>query len=194
MATSGGPPVRDQDEGTGSATAAPRHTALRVIMGIVSIIVGILVITHPVNTLLFVAVLLGIQLVILGIIRIVLGVGAPTRELMVLGIILGVVTIIAGLICFFRPQASLFILAILLAAGWIADGIGDVVRAFSKKSTGIEKTYLLLLGVVSIIAGLVVAFFPSKSFVLLTQTAGVALLVIGVLSCLSAVVRRRRTA
>lgn len=193
MATTEGPPVRDQDDGFDSAVPRPRHTALRLTIGILSIIVGILVIAHPVNTLLFVAVLLGIQLVVLGIIRIFLGTSAPTRALQIGSIVLGVVTIIAGLICFFRPNASLFILAILLAAGWIADGVGDLVRAFSKRTTGIEKTYVLLLGVVSVLAGLVVAFFPGQSLVLLAQTAGVALLVIGLLSCLSALLGRRRT-
>jgi uncharacterized membrane protein HdeD (DUF308 family) len=194
MATTDGPPVRDQERGFDPVAPEPPHTALRLTMGILSIIVGILVIAHPVNTLLFVAILLGIQLVVLGIIRIVLGTSAPTRALQIGSIVLGVITILAGLICFFRPNASLFILAILLAAGWIADGVGDLVRAFSKKTSGIEKTYVLLLGVVSVVAGLVVAFFPGQSLVLLTQTAGIALLVLGVLSCLSALLRRRRTA
>jgi uncharacterized membrane protein HdeD (DUF308 family) len=194
MATTDGPPVRNQERGFDAVAPEPRHTALRLTMGILSIIVGILVIAHPINTLLFVAILLGIQLVILGIIRLALAASAPTRGLKVGSIVLGVVTILAGLVCFFRPNASLFVLAILLAAGWIADGIADVIRAFSKRSSGIEKTYVLLLGVVSVVAGLVVAFFPGESLVLLTQTAGIALLVLGLLSCLSALLRRRRTA
>jgi uncharacterized membrane protein HdeD (DUF308 family) len=191
MATTQGPPVRNRDVGFDPAAPQPRHTALRLTMGVVSIIVGILVIAHPVNTLLFVAILLGIQLVIMGIIRIALAASAPSRGLKVGSIVLGVLTVLAGLLCFFRPNASLFVLAILLAAGWIADGMADVVRAFGK-TTGVEKTYALLLGVVSVVAGLVVAFFPGRSLVLLAQTAGIALLVIGVVSCLSALLGRRR--
>lgn len=191
MATPDGSPVRDQDEGFGSAAPAPRRTALRLTVGVLSILVGILVIARPVNTLLFVAVLLGIQLVVLGIVRLALAGSAASRGL---SIVLGIVTIAAGLVCFARPKASLFLLAILLAAGWIADGIADVVRAFGQKSTGLEKTSVLLLGALSVVAGLVVAFFPGQSLVLLTQTAGVALLVLGVLGCLAALVRRRQTA
>ncbi|MET0693399.1 MAG: DUF308 domain-containing protein [Propionibacteriaceae bacterium] len=195
MATADASPVRDQNDLAGSATdPTPRHTGLRVAIGIISIVIGILVIARPVNTLVFVAVLFGIQLLILGIVRIVLGVTAASGGLRVLSIVLGALTVIAGIICFFRPNASLLLIAILLAAGWIAEGISDLVRAFSHGRSGGEKVFSVLLGVVAIIAGLVVAIFPGPSLVLLAQTAGVALLIIGVITLVSAILGRSRTA
>jgi uncharacterized membrane protein HdeD (DUF308 family) len=197
MATTEGSPVSNQSNVSDStASGKARHTGLRLAIGILSIVVGILVIARPVNTLVFVAVLFGLQLIILGVVRIVLGAstsGLP-RWLKILSIILGILTIIAGVICFTRPQASLIILAILLAAGWIADGIADLARGFTGERSGGERTYLIILGVVSILAGLVVAIFPGPSLVLLAQIAGVALLFIGALTCLSAIMGRRRTA
>ena len=53
---------------------------------------------------------------------------------------------------------------------------------------------MIILGVVSILAGLVVMIFPGESLVLLAQIAGVALLVIGALTCVSAIMGRRRSA
>ena len=196
MATTDGSPVRNQGndfDSTPNGTA--RHTGLRLAIGIISIVVGILVIARPVDTLFFVAVLFGIQLVILGVVRIVLAASASglPRWLKIVSVILGILTIIAGVICFTRPQASLVILAILLAIGWIADGIADLARGFGRERSGGERTYLIILGIVSIIAGLVVAIFPGPSLVLLAQVAGVALLIIGVLTCLSAIMGRRRT-
>ena len=196
MSTTDGSPVRNQSndfESTPNGTA--RHTGLRVAIGILSIVVGILVLTRPVDTLFFVAILFGIQLVILGVVRIVLAASASGVPgwLKILSIVLGILTIIAGVICFTRPQASLFILAILLAVGWIADGIADLARGFGRDRSGGERTYLIILGIVSIIAGLVVAIFPGPSLVLLAQVAGVALLIIGALTCLSAIMGRRRT-
>ena len=114
------------------------------------------------------------------------------RGLKILSVVLGILTIIAGVICFTRPQASLVILAILLAAGWIADGIADLARGFTGQRSG-ERTYLIVLGVVSIVAGLVVAIFPG-----FPRTPhpdrGVALIIIGALTCISAIMGRRRTA
>ena len=196
MSTTDGSPVRNQSndfESTPNGTA--RHTGLRVAIGILSIVVGILVLTRPVDTLFFVAILFGIQLVILGVVRIVLAASASGVPgwLKILSIVLGILTIIAGVICFTRPQASLFILAILLAVGWIADGIADLARGFGRDRSGGERTYLIILGIVSIIAGLVVAIFPGPSLALLAQVAGVALLIIGALTCLSAIMGRRRT-
>ena len=196
MATTDGSPVRNQSDDFDSISdGTARHTGLRVALGILSIVVGILVIARPVDTLFFVAVMFGIQLVILGVVRIVLAasVSGVPRWLKVLSVILGILTIIAGVICFTRPQASLVILAILLAAGWIADGIADLARGFGRERSGGQRTYLIILGIVSIVAGLVVAIFPGPSLVLLTQIAGVCLLIIGVLTCLSAIMGRRHT-
>ena len=195
MATTDGSPVRNQSNDLDSTPGTARHTGLRIAIGILSIVVGILVIARPVNTLFFVAVLFGIQLVILGIVRIVMAasVSGVSRWLKILSIVLGILTIVAGVICFTRPQASLIILAILLAVGWIADGIGDLARGFGRDRSGGERTYLIILGVISVIAGLVVAIFPGPSLVLLAQVAGVALLIIGALTCLSAIMGRRRT-
>ena len=78
MATTDGSPVRNQSNDFDSTpTATARHTGLRIAIGILSIVVGILVIARPVDTLFFVAVLFGIQLVILGIVRIVLAASFP---------------------------------------------------------------------------------------------------------------------
>ena len=196
MATTDGSPVSNQSNVSDpTINGKARHTGLRLALGIVSIVVGILVIARPVNTLLFVAVLFGVQLLILGVVRIVLGasVSGVPRWLKVLSVVLGILTIIAGVICFLRPQASLVILAILLAVGWIADGIGDLARGFGADRSGGERAYLIVLGIVSIVAGLVVAIFPGPSLVLLAQVAGVALLLIGALTCLSAIIGRRRS-
>jgi uncharacterized membrane protein HdeD (DUF308 family) len=196
MATTDGSPVRNQSndfDSTSNGTA--RHTGLRIALGILSIVVGVLVVARPVDTLFFVAILFGIQLVILGIVRIAAAASGSglSRGLKILSIVLGILTIIAGVICFTRPQASLVILAILLAVGWIADGIADLARGFSGQRSGGERTYLIVLGVVSIVAGLVVAFFPGPSLALLTQIAGIALIIIGVLTCIAAIMGRRRT-
>jgi uncharacterized membrane protein HdeD (DUF308 family) len=195
MATTDGSPTRSQSNYDATPTGQAPRTGLRLAMGLLSIVLGILVIARPVDTLFFVAVLFGVQLVILGIVRIVLAASVPGLPgwLKILSVVLGILTIIAGVICFIRPQASLVILAILLAAGWIADGVADLARGFSGERSGGERAYLILLGIVSIVAGLVVAIFPGPSLELLTQIAGVAFLLIGALTCLSAIMGRRRS-
>ena len=197
MAMTEGSPVRNQnDEVSPTPSSDSRHTGLRVAIGIVSIVVGILLIARPASTLIFVAILVGVQLVLLGAVRILLAAAAsgPSRWSKVVSILFGILTIVAGVICFIRPNAPLVLIAILLAVGWIADGLSDVVRAFSQRTEGIDKTYALLAGVLSVAAGFVVALFPGESLELLTRIAGIALLVIGAFTCLSAITRRRRGA
>src|SRR5829696_6462273 len=99
MATTDGSPTRNQSEvsdSTSTSNGRSRHTGLRIALGIVSIVVGILVVARPVDTLVFVAVLFGIQLLILGVVRIVVAASASglSRGLRILSIVLGILTVI----------------------------------------------------------------------------------------------------
>ena len=171
-----------------------KRTWVRLAMGIVSVVLGIVVIVLPEKTLAVVAVVFGIQLVILGLVRaaLALTVAGLPRWVRVLSVLLGALTVVAGVLCFTRPQASLVVIAILLAAGWIADGIADLSRGIGRDRTAGEVTYLVVSGAVSILAGLVVIIAPETSLEVLTQVGGVALLLIGAVTCLSVVLSRRR--
>jgi uncharacterized membrane protein HdeD (DUF308 family) len=174
--------------------ADSKRTWVRLTMGIVSVVLGIVVIVLPEKTLAVVAVVFGIQLVILGLVRaaLALTVAGLPRWVRVLSVLLGALTVVAGVLCFTRPRASLVVIAILLAAGWIADGIADLSRGIGRDRTAGEVTYLVVSGAVSILAGLVVIIAPETSLEVLTQVGGVALLLIGAVTCLSVVLSRRR--
>lgn len=169
-----------------------RMWPLRVALGAVSVVIGILVLVWPVRTLLIVAVLFGVELVVLGVIRIALAVATRmSRGFKVLGLVLGALTVVAGVFCFVRPAASLLVLAIFFAAGFIADGVGDVARVRTGP-TGRAKLLVIVSGVVSIVAGIVVALFPGASLVLLAQVSGVVLVVVGIVQVVAGVGARPR--
>ncbi|GAA2094306.1 HdeD family acid-resistance protein [Microlunatus panaciterrae] len=162
-------------------------------MGIISILLGIAVLAWPGMTLLIVAILFGLELLFLGGLRVA---AAATMSLgpgwvRVAGVILGLLTVVAGVICFFRPSASLILIAIFLAAGWIAEGIAYFVHAFGQGRRAGGVIWLIVQGIISVIAGIVVAIFPGASLVLLTQVAGILLIVVGVVGLTSAIMQRR---
>ena len=113
-----------------------------------------------------------------------------SRNLRILALVMGVLTIIAGIFCFFRPNASLFVLAIFFAAGFIADGIADLARVRTAGHSGRARLAIILSGVISIVAGIVVALFPGASLVLLAQISGVVLIVVGIIQMFTGVAAR----
>ena len=164
-------------------------------MGALSIVVGILVLAWPGATLLVVAVLFGIQLIVLGALRIALSSVAPADPpwLRPLAIVLGVLTVIAGIICLLRPGTSLLVIAIFLAIGWIFEGIAALAQAFlADRSVG-ARIFFIISGIISVVAGLVVAIFPGSSLALLTRFGGILLVIIGIAEVAAAVMARRMT-
>jgi uncharacterized membrane protein HdeD (DUF308 family) len=162
-------------------------------MGILSVILGIMVLVWPKATLLIVAIMFGLQLIVAGAVRLSVTRDLPSDPgwLKPVSIGLGVLSIIAGIICLFRPGTSLAVIAIFIAIGWIAEGIAALVQGFGSDRTTGTRVFLIVSGVVSILGGLVVAIFPGSSLVVLTRIAGIALIVIGVVELVAALMARR---
>lgn len=180
---------------SGDAAAGPPAlwSGAVVAIGVVSVVLGVIVLVWPKATLLVVAIVFGLQLIAAGAVRI-----AVTRELPAdpgwvrpVSIALGVLTIIAGIICLFRPGTSLVVIAILIAAGWIAEGVAALAHGFASGRSAGARVFLLVFGAISIIAGIVVAVWPGETLVILTRVGGILLIVLGVAELVTVFVARR---
>lgn len=170
-----------------------RATHIGTVLGVVSIILGVLVLAWPMRTLVIIAVLFGIELVILGVFRIAIALAlVMPGKLRALGAVLGILTVAAGVFCFFRPGTSLTVVALFLAIGFIADGVAELARITAGKRAAGVRRLTALSGAVSILAGLLVIIFPETSLILLAQVGGVALIVIGLVQITVGIVSRRQ--
>lgn len=175
------------------ASSAPAVSG--VTFGVLSIVLGVLVLVWPDATLLLVAILFGIQLIVLGVLRVALARTLPADPgwLRPVTLVLGVLTILAGIFCLFHPGTSLVVVAILLAVGWLAEGLAVFVQAFVEGPSGGTRAFLVITGIVLVIAGLLVLIFPGGSLLLLTRFAGILLIVIGVTEVIASISQRRKT-
>lgn len=178
---------------TGSSGPPALWSGGVVAIGVISIVLGIIVLVWPKATLLVVAIIFGLQLIAAGAVRI-----SVTRELpsdpgwvRPASIALGVLTVLAGVVCLFRPGTSLTVIAILIAVGWIAEGVAALAHGFAAgRSTG-ARVFLFIFGAISIIAGIVVAVWPGETLVILTVVAGIMLIILGVAELVTVFVARR---
>jgi len=173
--------------------AATEPKGLRIAVGVICLVLGLVALIWPEATLTVVAVIFGLQLIIVGLVRVVAAVAAkevPGWWRVVSGI-LGVLTAVLGAIFLFRPSTSLVVLAIILAIGWIIDGVSELVSAFVVKRPTGERVVLILFGALAIIAAIVVIAFPGDSLVVLTRIGGVVLLAFGIVELIAAFAGRR---
>ena len=149
-------------------------------MGILSAVIGLLVIFFPHATLLAIAILFGIQLIALGVFRFVAAFTAPDKSawLRALTAVIALLAFIVGIYLLRRPVLSLLVVAVLLGIFWVVHGVIDLFLAIGDSSLS-ARGVVALAGILSIVAGALVLAFPGISLFLLTLVLGAWLIVYG---------------
>ncbi|MBC2902783.1 HdeD family acid-resistance protein [Streptomyces cupreus] len=163
-----------------------------LLTGVVSVILGVLVLVWPGSTLLATGVLFGLYLVISGVFQLVSAFGTHrTTSLRVLGFISGAVSILLGLFCFRGPMQSLLLLALWIGIGWLIRGITQTVAAVSDPAMP-ARGRQIFLGIVTFAAGIVLIDSPFESVAVLTVVGGIWLVVVGIIEIVTALGIRGR--
>jgi uncharacterized membrane protein HdeD (DUF308 family) len=168
--------VADQTESMMQAMAA--HWGLVMLMGVLSILIGILAIAWPGATLLTIAIFFAAWLFISGIYSVI---QSFTRDgdtgARVLNAILGVLSVIVGFALLRTPFQSLEVLIFVLGIFWVAQGIMTFITAFSSKE---GRGWRLFSGALGVIAGIIVLVYPMSSAVTLALFGGIWLIILGI--------------
>jgi uncharacterized membrane protein HdeD (DUF308 family) len=159
-----------------------RHWGWMMAFGIVSLLAGVAVLAWPGRTLIVVAVLFGIQLVVTGIFRFVAAFASEdlTGGTRVLLAVLGVLSLIIGLYAVRHVLVTLLALALLLGIYWIVNGAVELFMALSARG-GPGRGWTVVMGVLSVLAGLLVLVYPAISLLTLVVVLSVWLLVLGLM-------------
>jgi uncharacterized membrane protein HdeD (DUF308 family) len=156
-----------------------RHWGWALAFGIITVIAGLLALAWPGPTLLVIAILFGIELVWLGVFRFVAAFGhdlnAGSRILYAL---LGVLSLIIGLYALRHIFITLLALALLLGIFWTVNGAVELFTALSHAEVP-HRAWLIFMGILSIIAGIILLAYPGISLLALYVIVGVWLLVFG---------------
>src|SRR6202040_1166596 len=151
-----------------------------LVSGILSLILGILVLAWPGISILAAAVWFGVYLLLIGIAQVVfafsLHVTAGSRILLFIS---GAASLILAVLAFrhFGQGYAILLLTIWIAVGFIFRGVATTGSAFS--TPGLPgRGWAIFVGVTSIIAGVVVLAWPFDSIVVLALVAGIWLVVV----------------
>jgi uncharacterized membrane protein HdeD (DUF308 family) len=155
--------------------ALDRNWWLFLVVGLVSIIAGILAIVYPDITLLALGIFAGVGLLFSGAIEIADAIGGEP-ESRVLAAIVGVLSVIAGLICLRRPGESLLAIVVVLGIYLVVAGIVRFIRSFSTLE---ERRAQMALGILDAILGILILSLPGVSLVTLAVLFAISLLLRG---------------
>ena len=152
-----------------------RNWWLFLIVGVVSILAGILAIVYPDITLLALGIFVGIGLLFIGALDIAEAIGG-SPDSRALTSIVGVLAIIAGVVCLRRPGESLLALVIVLGVYLIVAGIVRFIRSFQELE---GRAATMLLGIIDVILGILILSLPELSLVTLAILFALSLLIRG---------------
>ncbi|ORA20660.1 hypothetical protein BST14_01380 [Mycobacterium arosiense ATCC BAA-1401 = DSM 45069] len=160
-----------------------------LLSGILSLVLGVLVLAWPGISILVAAVAFGVYLLITGVAQVVfafsLHVSAGSRILLFIS---GAASLILALLAFRHfgkdPLTAILLLAIWIGIGFIFRGVGTTVSAVSDPHLP-GRGWNIFVGVISLLAGIVVLASPFASIVTLAYVVGAWFVVIGVFEIVS---------
>jgi uncharacterized membrane protein HdeD (DUF308 family) len=164
-------------------------------LGIVSVVLGVIVLVWPEQTLRVVGVLFGTYLLVSGVIEIIVAFAPGFRSgwSRLFSAVAGALSIILGLISFRGAAEQLFLLALWIGFGWLFTGISRAISAGSMPYMP-YRGWQIFGGILLAIAGVIVILTPFGSIFALAVFAGIWLIVIGVWGIIEAFMARRHGA
>lgn len=149
---------------------------LVVAVGILSVIVGVIFVFKPGNSIATLAVIAGIFLLVDGILELVSSFlrSTPDRGMVA---VLGVLSAIVGVLLIRHPVGGVTFVALLIGLWLIAVGVIRFVSAFGEDE---HRLWYALLGGFELIAGIVIVADPSIGYATLAILVGIAFILNGV--------------
>ncbi len=164
--------------------------------GIATLVAGILVVSHPRDTIYFLAIVLGIWLFISGLFRMVAAIAdkrdtAGVRWLLAL---LGLVSIILGVFFFHRTDQSVTTVVFLIGLFWVVAGVLEFAQAAGDPDVP-ARGYRMVMGLLALAAGILTLVWPHVTLSVLGVIMGIWLIIYSLLMIgLSFQLRRLKSA
>lgn len=160
--------------------------------GLASLVLGVIVLVWPKQTLWVVGVLFGLYLLIIGVVQLVAAFGThASTALRVLAFISGAICVLLGLLCFRSAAQSVLLLAIWIGIGWLFRGITQLAAAASDPAMP-ARGWQFFGGAVNTLAGVLLMVWPAHSVTALTILAGCGLVALGIVEVATALQIRHR--
>ncbi len=155
-----------------------------IIIGALTVIAGILAVIFPSLTLFTLVLLFGWFAIAAGVMEVIHAfTGNRSTEGKVLLGLWGLATIVIGVIALVLPGITLASFVVLLAAYFLITGVTQIIAAFR----GHLHAWLLIWGVIGVIAGLAAIFYPGAAALTLAIIFGIYAILGGLTALVSGI-------
>jgi uncharacterized membrane protein HdeD (DUF308 family) len=160
-----------------------------MILGVLTLILGLVVSFHPTGSLNVLAVLLGVLMILSGIFHLIRVFGPQEMHRVWLGLA-GLMFIVVGVILIRHLHLTRAIIGLIIGITWIVQGLAALIGGISSDARE-GRAWWITFGVVSLIAGIVVAAAPASSLTFLATLLGIWFVVMGAFEIIGGLLHRR---
>ncbi|MFW0788285.1 HdeD family acid-resistance protein [Gordonia sp. CPCC 205333] len=154
-----------------------------IVTSVLGIALGVAILVWPKATLIVAATLFGLSLIATGLLRIYQAAVASFLSIgwrILLGVF-GFAILVLGVVALFHPAESLYLLAIFIGVGWLMQGIGELF-AIGSGAKHAPIWLLVLSGIISIIAGVVMIAMPGLALATFLWVGAILLIAVSIAS------------
>ncbi len=177
----------------GTRSSAPGMMAatwqMTIFLGAATLILGLIVSFHPTGSLNVIAVLLGILMILSGIFHLIRVFDPLEPHRVWLGIA-GLLFVVIGVVLIRHLHLTRSLIGLFIGITWIVQGLTALIGGISG---GVRegRAWWIIFGVVSLIAGVVVAVSPESSLSFLAVLIGIWFVVMGIFEIIGGLLLRR---
>jgi uncharacterized membrane protein HdeD (DUF308 family) len=178
----------DYGEPRSSPAALAASWEATLVLGVLTVILGVIVSLHPSGSLNVLAVLLGILLILSGLFHLVRVFDSSERHRVWLAVG-GLLGIVLGVVLIRHLHLTIAIIGLVIGITWIVQGLTALIAGISGDVRE-GRGWWIAFGVISLIAGIVVAAAPITSVNVLAVLVGILFIVMGVFEVIGGFVLR----
>ena len=160
-----------------------------LVVGIVTLILGLIVSFHPSGSLNVIAVLIGVLVIVSGLFHLVRMFGSAESHRVWLGIS-GLLLIVLGVVLLRHLNLTVALIGLIVGISWIIQGLSALAGGMAA-GPGEGRGWWIFFGIISLIAGIVVAAVPVTSVTALAVLVGIWFIVQGLFEIIGGFMLRR---
>ena len=173
----------------GTDFAAAYAWQATVVLGVVTLVLGLILAFYPNVTVNVIGVLLGLLVLVSGLFHLIRMFGNSEAHRVWLGIS-GVLLVVAGVVLLRHLHLTVALIGLIIGLGWIVQGVTALIVSFSGEARE-GRGWWIFFGIISLVGGIVITALPTESVTLLAALTGIWFIVQGLFEIAGGLMLRR---
>jgi uncharacterized membrane protein HdeD (DUF308 family) len=173
----------------GTDFAAAYAWQATLVLGVVTLVLGLILTFYPSVTVNVIGVLLGLLVLVSGLFHLIRMFGNSEAHRVWMGIS-GLLLVVAGVVLLRHLHLTVALIGLIIGLGWIVQGVTALIVSFSGEARE-GRGWWLFFGIISLVGGIVITALPTESVTLLAALTGIWFIVQGLFEIVGGLMLRR---